>query len=228
MKYKYRSPWAKFVSLCLSIGPAIGLSFGLLLLAPLAAAEGDPAAGKSLFPVCTACHGPTGQGNQAMNAPKLAGVQDWYFIKQMQLFQKGARGTAPGDMSGMQMASMAKGPQLSSEQALKDMAAYIDTLPDTPITPTVTGDVEAGSKLYPICATCHGKQAEGLEQMGGPRLAGQNDWYLVAQIKKFKQGQRGYHNEDHGGRQMRPMVATLTDDKSINDVVAYINSLQSQ
>ena len=61
--------------------------------------------------------------------------------------------------------------------------------------------------------------------MSGPKLVGQNDWYLVGQIKKFKQGQRGYHNLDHGGRQMRPMVAMLTDDKSINDIVAYINTL---
>jgi len=61
--------------------------------------------------------------------------------------------------------------------------------------------------------------------MSGPRLAGQSDWYLVNQIKKFKQGQRGYHNMDHGGRQMRPMVATLVDDAAINDVVAYINTL---
>ena len=62
--------------------------------------------------------------------------------------------------------------------------------------------------------------------MSGPRLAGHNDWYLVAQIGKFKKGLRGYHNLDHGGRQMRPMVATLTDDKSINDVVAYIATLK--
>ena len=56
-----------------------------------AQAEGDPGAGKALFPVCTACHGPQGQGNQAMNAPKLAGQESWYIIKQMQLFQNDAR-----------------------------------------------------------------------------------------------------------------------------------------
>lgn len=190
------------------------------------AAEGDPAAGKALFPVCTACHGPLGQGNQAMNAPKLAGQESWYIIKQMQLFQNDARGTAPGDMHGMQMAAMAKGPQLMSEQALADLAAYIGTFPNEPPMKTVEGDIANGKTLYAVCAACHGQNAEGLEAMAGPRLVGQNDWYMVAQIKKFQQRQRGYHNMDHGGRQMQPMVMMLTDDKSINDVVAYINSLQ--
>ena len=76
------------VSLCLTVG--------------LSYAEGDADAGKALYPVCTACHGAQGQGNQAMNAPKLAGQESWYLIKQMQLFQNDARGTAPGDMQGMQ------------------------------------------------------------------------------------------------------------------------------
>ena len=88
------------------------------------------------------------------------------------------------------------------------------------------GDVKAGETLYVVCAECHGDKAQGNEAMAGPRLAGQNDWYLVNQINKFKQRQRGYHASDHGGRQMAPMVVTLADEAAINDVVAYINSLQ--
>ena len=92
----------------------------VLAFSAAAAWAGDAEAGKSLYPVCTACHGPTGMGNQAMNAPKLAGQESWYIVKQMQLFQNDARGTAPGDMQGMQMAAMAKGPQLASEEALNN------------------------------------------------------------------------------------------------------------
>ncbi len=204
--------------------PVLGLA--LIVLGTAAHAAGDAAAGKSLYPVCTACHGPAGLGNQAMNAPKLAGQEPWYLIRQMQLFQTGARGTAPGDMHGMQMAAMAKGPQLATEAALANLAAYVASFPVEPVTPTVQGDIAAGEKLYVVCAACHGQKAEGLEAMAGPRLAGQSDWYLVAQIKKFRDGQRGYDDSDHAGRQMRPMVATLADDKAINDVVAYITSLQ--
>lgn len=195
-------------------------------LAPAWAMAGDASIGKGLFPVCTACHGPTGLGNQAMNAPKLAGQEAWYIVKQMQLFQNNARGSAPGDMHGMQMAAMAKGPQLDDEASLQNLAAYIATFPDEYPAPTVSGDVAAGKALYLVCAACHGANAEGIEAVAGPRLAGQNDWYMVSQIKKFKLGQRGYHNMDHGGRQMRPMVTTLVDDQAINDVVAYIATLK--
>ena len=197
----------------------------LFVIAPLSFA-GDPDAGKALYPVCVACHGPTGQGIQAMNGPKLAGQEAWYIKKQMRLFQTGARGTASGDMSGMQMAAMAKGPQLQSEEALDNLAAYIGTFEDQPAPQTVSGDAAAGKALYAVCAACHGDKGQGNEAMAGPKLAGQNDWYLVAQIKKFKEGQRGYHDSDLGGRQMAPMVATLTSDDAVNNVVAYINSLQ--
>ncbi|MDG1134426.1 MAG: c-type cytochrome [Pseudomonadales bacterium] len=209
----------------------IALVAGLVLLGNLSAvifvqaATGDPAKGKSLYPVCTACHGVNGAGNQAMGAPKISGQLAFYTLKQLQLFQSGARGTAAGDTKGMQMAAMSKGPQLKSEQALANLVAYVSSLPDTPIAATISGDVNKGRVAYPVCAACHGVQGEGNEAMAGPRLTGQSDWYLVAQLKKFKSGQRGYHNSDHGGRQMRAMTATLVNDQAINDVVAYINSL---
>jgi cytochrome c553 len=62
--------------------------------------------------------------------------------------------------------------------------------------------------------------------MGGPRLAGQNDWYLVRQIKNYQQGLRGYDPKDVFGNQMKPMAATLASEKAINDAVAYINTLR--
>jgi cytochrome c oxidase subunit 2 len=128
-------------------------------------------------------------------------------------------------MKGMQMAAMSKGPRLKSPEALANLVAYVSSLPDESITPTIQGDASKGKSAYPVCEACHGAQGEGNEAMAAPRLTGQSDWYLVAQLKKFKKGQRGYHNADHGGRQMRAMTATLTTDESMNDVVAYINSL---
>lgn len=186
---------------------------------------GDAAAGKSMYPVCSSCHGVNGSGSQAVGAPKISGQLAFYTLKQLQHFQNGARGTAAGDMKGMQMAAMSKGPQLKSPQALANLVAYVSSLPDEAITSTVQGDASQGKGAYPVCAACHGAQGEGNQAMAAPRLTGQSDWYLVAQLKKFKQGQRGYHNADHGGRQMRAMTATLPTDESINDVVAYINSL---
>jgi cytochrome c553 len=62
--------------------------------------------------------------------------------------------------------------------------------------------------------------------MAGPRLAGQSDWYLVRQLQNYRKGLRGYDPRDIFGNQMKPMAMTLASDQAINDVVAYINTLQ--
>ena len=152
----------------------------------------DAVAGKRLYPVCTACHGAAGQGNRGMGGPKLAGQQGIYLLKQLQNFQSGARGMSPGDAKGRQMAAMSKGPALSSAVALENLVAYLETLPDKPSTPTLVGDV-AGENLYAACVSCHGEMAQGLETMAAPRLAGQNDWYLVGQLQNFATASAGMH-----------------------------------
>ena len=57
-------------------------------------------------------------------------------------------------------------------------------------------------------------------------LVGQSDWYLVRQIKNFKSGIRGKNPKDTYGMQMAPMAMTLATDEAINNVVAYILTLQ--
>ena len=128
-------------------------------------------------------------------------------------------------MLGRQMAAMSKGPALSSAVALENLVAYLETLPDKPSTPTVVGDVARGENLYAACVSCHGEMAQGLETMAAPKLAGQNDWYLVGQLQNFATGKRGYAPSDHSGRQMRAMMATLRGQSDYRDVVAYINTL---
>ena len=183
----------------------------------------DAAAGKMAYAVCTACHGANGEGNVALNSPKIAGQEPWYLRRQLELYRSGARGTASGDTFGMQMRPMAM--SIVDAAAMENLIAHILTLQANPPEATVVGDVAAGKAAYALCAACHGPNAEGLEQLGGPRLTGQNDWYLVRQINNYKQGLRGYHASDIFGQQMKPMASTLVDDQAINNVVAYINSL---
>jgi cytochrome c oxidase subunit 2 len=187
-------------------------------------AAGDAAAGKGAYVVCIACHGQNGEGNPGVNSPKIAGQEDWYLTRQLQAYKNEHRGTAQGDTFGMQMRPMAM--TLANDDAVANVVAYILTLPVEPSPVTVEGDAAAGKAGYMVCAACHGANAEGNAQMGGPALVGQNDWYLVNQIKAYQQGHRGYASGDTWGMQMKPMAATLTSDKAINDVVAYINSLQ--
>lgn len=87
---------------------------------------GDADHGRTLFMACIACHGDKGQGNPAMNAPRLAGRDDWYLVRQLENFRAGIRGTDPKDTGGAMMRPMAA--TLPDEQALKDVAAYVANL----------------------------------------------------------------------------------------------------
>ncbi len=183
----------------------------------------DPGKGEQLYATCVACHGAEGQGNQERNAPKLAGLEPWYVVRQLQKFKSGARGADPDDTFGQQMRPFAN--TLSDRAAMADVAAYIDTLPDEPAEATVSGDAQRGAKFYRTCAGCHGPDGQGRHAMNAPRLAGINDWYLSRQLNHFKQGVRGRHEDDLYGTQMAEMAKMLTDEQTVRDVIAYINTL---
>ena len=90
------------------------------------------------------------------------------------------------------------------------------------------GDLVAGQAAYAVCSACHGMQGEGNVAMNGPNLTSQSAWYLKRQIVAFKRGYRGTHEGDVYGQQMAPMMATLVDERAIDNVVAYIDSLPDQ
>jgi cytochrome c oxidase subunit 2 len=87
------------------------------------------------------------------------------------------------------------------------------------------GDAAKGKALYNICAACHGANAEGTAMLNAPANAGQDPWYMTRQLKNFRAGIRGAHPDDTFGAQMRPMAMVLAGDQDIDDVVAYIMSL---
>ena len=87
------------------------------------------------------------------------------------------------------------------------------------------GDATAGSGAYAVCTACHGPDGKGNQALNAPPIAGQHDWYLVSQLKKFKSGIRGTHPKDITGAQMRPMSMTLADEQAMKNVVAHISTL---
>jgi cytochrome c oxidase subunit II len=88
------------------------------------------------------------------------------------------------------------------------------------------GDIERGKTLYTTCGACHGQNAEGMEALNAPALAGQEEWYTIRQLKNFKDGVRGSNPRDTYGMQMAPMAQVLPTDQAIEDVAAYIRSLK--
>ncbi|MCY4357598.1 MAG: c-type cytochrome [Gammaproteobacteria bacterium] len=170
---------------------------------------------------CTTCHGADGRGNEGVQAPRLAGMEDWYLIRQLENFRAGIRGMHPQDIEGAAMQPMAA---KLSDASIADIVEWADSWPAEPAGITVQGDVVRGEKFYAVCATCHGVHAEGSETLGAPAMAGQNDWYLVTQLKNFMADYRGNHRDDSYGQQMRSMARTLGDEVGIRDVVSYINT----
>ena len=174
---------------------------------------------------CTTCHGSDGRGNEAIQAPILAGMEDWYLVRQLENYRGNIRGSHPSDERGIAMQAMAKN---LSDESISDLVQWIKTWEYSPPDITVTGDKNEGEKLYASCAACHGKNADGNEALGAPSLAYQNDWYLVTQLKNFLNGYRGTHERDTLGQQMVAMAQPLEDDTGIRNVVAYITSLRSK
>ena len=186
---------------------------------------GDAAAGQGHYAVCAGCHGMQAEGNPALHSPKLSGLGEWYLQRQLKNFKQGARGTHDKDVFGKMMAPMAA--TLADDTAIENVSAYIKTLPDKPAPATVQGNANSGRRLYvSTCGTCHGPRGQGVQAMHAPGLQGMSDWYLVTQLKNFKQRVRGAHPQDMYGPQMALMSETLPNDQAINDLVAYINTIK--
>jgi cytochrome c oxidase subunit 2 len=183
---------------------------------------GGNLAGAADYSFCTTCHGTEGNGNLAIRAPKIAGIESWYLKRQFEHFRAGVRGTHESDIPGMEMRPVA---EQMDDATIESVAAYVRTFePKTPAH-TVKGDVKQGRKLYGACVACHGTKAEGNSELQAPALAGQSDWYLVTQLERFQSGARGASSQDVQGAQMRAAVNALRDGAAITDVVAYINTL---
>lgn len=188
--------------------------------ADVAVAEGN---GKVLYAPCMACHGANGEGNMALNAPGIAGQSETYLTRQLWEFKKGLRGAEPGDMPGAQMRPMAMG--LADGRAIADVSAYIASLPAASPPATVKGDADNGKELYTSkCGACHGGEAWGNEALFTPRLTMLGDSYVLRQVKKFRDGMRGTHDDSTYGKQMA-LVAKTVSDEELNDIAAYINAL---
>jgi cytochrome c553 len=188
-----------------------------------AAYQGDAAKGKEIaMTVCIACHGPDGNSPTAAN-PKLAGQHAGYLFKQMKNFKAGPDGKSErvnAIMNGM-IAPY-------SEDQMKDLAAYFSSQKQVGGEARNRETLELGKKLYragnaskglPACAACHGPTGAGLP-VQFPRIAGQFQEYMEAQLKAFRNGERA-----NDPNKMMQMVAIKMTDAEIRAVTDYIAGL---
>lgn len=188
---------------------------------------GNAERGKSLYTTCIACHGQNAEGMKSLGAPALADQEPYYLHRQIENFKTGVRGVHAEDVYGAQMAPMAK---TLDSQGVKDVIAYIKSLPSPTVEKTMTeGDAKAGETYYNmICGACHAAGAVGIKSLNSPRLVGMQDWYLERQLNNFRKGIRGTSEGDIYGAQMQQIAVSIPDDKTVKDLVAYINSLSTE
>jgi cytochrome c553 len=180
--------------------------------------------GQEVFETCAPCHNTDGSGNPEVGAPNIAGMKEWYVERELEKFRAGVRGMHFSDVEGMRMRPMAL--SLTSEDDVKAVAHYVETLPPVRHTSSLPGDPKTGEALYATCAACHGESGAGNQDLGAPRIAGVDDWYLATELRKFRSGVRGTNPKDREGRLMRPMARTLADEDAIRNVVAYVETLK--
>jgi cytochrome c553 len=121
------------------------------------------------FAYCTTCHGSQGNGNLAIRAPKIAGMEAWYLQRQLEAFRDGLRGAQAEDIAGQEMQPVGK--RLDRDTNIAAVVRYVQGFEPKPVPSTVTGNVQRGETLYRTCGACHGARGEGNERLGAPALA---------------------------------------------------------
>ncbi|MBU2869490.1 c-type cytochrome [Colwellia sp. E2M01] len=86
------------------------------------------------------------------------------------------------------------------------------------VTTVQAADANAGKEKSAVCSACHGPTGVSASPMY-PNLAGQNDAYIIKQLKDFKSGART-------DAMMAPMAANLSD-ADMADLAAHFSGLPS-
>ncbi len=87
-------------------------------------------------------------------------------------------------------------------------------------------EVVIPSDEFVYCTVCHGVQLMGNPVIKAPRLSGMDAAYAQRQLKAFKAGLRGSHEQDVNGREMQPMAAALTDEQIV-DAASFVAATRS-
>lgn len=187
-----------------------------------AAGEGPNRAAVMFSDNCAPCHGDQGHGKQDIAAPGIAGLPEWYVVRQLGKFRDGIRGAHGEDIEGLRMRPMSRTVPRSDFEPL---AAYVSALTPAPDESERMGKADVGKNHYAACAACHGPDGKGNEALNAPPIGMLQSWYIETQLHKFRNGIRGAHPDDTTGAQMAPMAKTIPNDEAVTDLSAYVSTL---
>jgi cytochrome c oxidase subunit 2 len=174
---------------------------------------------------CSPCHGDDGHGKLIQAAPPIASLPAWYVEAQLRNYrgQSPLRGFHFDDAPGLRMKPMA---ETLPEDMIKPMAEYVASLPPAGnVDATISGYAPNAAGTFALCVACHGADGSGNPALKAPPIAGQPDWYVYEQLRKYKSGVRGSNPNDVAGGQMRAIALGLGDDKALHDLARYVADL---
>jgi len=197
----------------------IWMSLGMIGLIATSTAFAEEKGGKIDRQLCSVCHGQGGTTSSEL-FPQLAGQPAPYFIAQMKAFRDKSRSELNAQRFMWGVSSWL------SEDDIQQLAAFYESQP-----PVHLGNIsdqakyDLGKDIFinghltkgvPPCKACHGEKGEGKKTT--PRLGGQNETYLMRQLKVF------YGNERPAATAMHEIVKGLAE----SDIEAIAHYLQAQ
>ena len=170
---------------------------------------------------CASCHGQDGQGYDEGKTPAIAGLPDYYFMSQIEKYRKGLRGGTVESEDNVYY--MHRETVELDDELFRDLAKYVAALPPRQTVHSVMGDISRGQHLFAnLCAECHGTAAEGNAAKESPPLHGFQDWYLLAQINRFKRGARKADPQNADSVAMHAMAKRLWRTRDVRSIAAFI------
>ncbi|MGY8716756.1 MAG: c-type cytochrome [Verrucomicrobiia bacterium] len=74
------------------------------------------------------------------------------------------------------------------------------------------------------CMDCHLSRGMGIREMNAPSIAGLPRWYVTDQLREFRRGQRGEHDDDAAGQLMQIKAKSLGE-RDLAFVGRFIESM---
>jgi len=168
---------------------------------------------------CVTCHGQSGQGTNNGYYPRIAGKPAGYLYNQLVAFRDGTRTYPPMNylVAYLPDAYLREIAEYFAKQqppfAAREAASAAPAVLARGQALVSTGDAGKG---VPACTTCHGNALTGMEP-GIPGLAGLRSTYIVAQLTRWRVGERHATEPDCMKR-----VATRLTDSDITAVAAWL------
>jgi cytochrome c553 len=178
----------------------------------------DVVRGMEIYDACVACHLAEGWGEADGTVPQLAGQHRSVLIKQLADIRSGKR-----DDPAASAYPFALPAAIFDEQALADVAAYMEILPMNPDWGKgpwgpASSEYAHGQRIYEDgCLECHGETGMGEAERLVPRINGQHHDYMLHQLEWIRDGKRRDVPDD-----MVEHLRALSD-KDLQLVIDYVS-----